>query len=190
MDAAIKFTVLAFVLFAASANAADWPDSCVGNFCMFKPPTEPQFVELYGKGVLRRYGQDNDVQYRCFYDDNSHQWVEFTFSRHGDREPRHLEGVLLGQAELCSSQYRSRRPMNLKIAKGTVAIGMSAKEVAEKLGPPSKIVTLQANAPSILYDSQFGECAWIYLSPESELLFTAIYIKDNMMVNFRLLYSE
>ena len=80
--------------------------------------------------------------------------------------------------------------MNLKIAKGAVAIGMSAKEVAERLGAPSKIVTLKAHAPSTLYDSQFGDYAWIYLSPESELLFTAIYIKDNTMVNFRLLYSE
>jgi hypothetical protein len=80
--------------------------------------------------------------------------------------------------------------MNLRIAKGVVAIGMNAKEVAEKLGPPSEIVTLKPNAPSDLYDSQFGEYAWIYRSSEHELLFTAIYIKDEKMVNYRLLNSE
>ena len=95
MRAAAQFTVQAFVLFSSSSNAAAWPNSCVGNFCMFTPPTERQFVELYGKGGLRRYGNDNDndVQYRCFYDNKSHQWAEFTFSRHGDRGPRHLEGT-------------------------------------------------------------------------------------------------
>ncbi len=190
MRTATLSIALVFGLFSSISNAADWPDSCVGNFCMFKPPTEKQFVERYGKGALRSPFRNNDLHYRCFYDEKTHQWAEFQFSRHGNREPRHLEGVTLGLAELCSTHNRGLRQMNLKIAKGTVAIGMNAKEVAKKLGPPSKIVTLKPNAPSELYDSQFGEYAWIYESLENELLFTAIYIKDGKMVNYRLLNSE
>lgn len=78
----------------------------------------------------------------------------------------------------------------MKIAKGAVAIRMSAKEVAEKLGPPSRTVTLEPHARSSLYDSQFGEYALIYESLEDDLLLTAIYIKDGKMVNFLLLNSE
>ena len=190
MRAATRSGVLAFVLLSSSSHAGNLPDSCVGNFCMFKPLTEKQFVARYGDGVLRREDAYDDVHHRCFYNGLTKQWVEFQFSRHGDREPRHMEGVTLGHNELCSSRYQSRRPMNLKIAKGSVAIGMSANDVLEKLGHPSKIMLLEPHAPNILYDRQFGKYAWLYESSEDELLFNAIYIEDGKMVNFRLLFSE
>lgn len=64
--------------------------------------------------------------------------------------------------------------MNLKIEKGAVTIGMSAKDVAAKLGAPSRIVTLSPHAPNDIFDSQFGDHAWIY-ETDGELLFSAIY---------------
>jgi len=190
MRAPIRFAVLALVLISSRSNAADLLSSCVGRFCMFKPLTEKQFVALYGEGVLRPDAHDQELRSRCFYDDTSKQWAEFEFSRHSERGPRHLEGVALGQTELCSSHYRSRRPMNLRIAKGAVTIGMNEKDVIEKLGRPSKVVTLKPNAPNDIYDSQWGTHAWIYDSSESELLFRAIYVKDGKMVNYRIFHSE
>lgn len=184
-----QITILMFALFVSNSNAAESPYPCVGSFCMLKPLTEKQFVVRYGEGALRHDDDEKELRYRCFYDGARRQWAEFEFSRHGDREPRHLQGVTLGQAEMCSRHYRSQSPMNLKIARGAVAIGMNAKDVAEKMPPPSKIVSLSSSADNRIYDSQFGDLAWIYESDDS-LLFTAIYFKDGKMVNYRLLFSE
>jgi len=189
MRSTVRFILLIFSLYSSSSTASESPNSCVGNFCMLKPLTEKQFVARYGGGGLRHDDDEKELRYRCFYDDATRQWAEFEFSRHEDREPRHLQGVTLGQAEMCSRNYRSQRPMNLKIARGAVAIGMSEKEVAEKMPSPSKIVPLSPRADSRIYDSRFGDHAWIYESDES-LLFTAIYFRDGKMVNYRLLYSE
>jgi hypothetical protein len=189
MRTATRFIALAFVLVSCRSNASGWPDSCVGNFCMNNPPGEKEFIARYGGGVFRRDVHDQELHYRCFYDATTKQWAEFQFSRHGDREPRHLEEVAIGQTELCRSHYRSRRPMNLKIAKGAISIGMTAKDITEKLGPPSRIVPLTPSAKNDIYDSKFGDFAWIYATDE-KILLVAIYIKDSKMVNFRLSFGE
>lgn len=184
-----QFISLAIALFSCSSVAAPLPDSCVGNFCMFKPPTERQFVSRYGEGAFRRDDHDSELRYRCFNDGIQKLWVQFQFSRHGDREARHLEAIMLGDYELCAKRLRSKRSMNLKIAKGAVVIGMSAKEVTDKIGPPSRIMTLSPQAPNLIYDSRFGDHVWLYDTDE-ELLFNGLYLRDGKSVNYRLSFTE
>ncbi|MES2320437.1 MAG: hypothetical protein V4631_23415 [Pseudomonadota bacterium] len=174
-------------MFALSASAATSSDSCIGNFCLYKPLTEKQFVHQYGRGEVRRDDYNTDVRYRCFYERDFGRWVQFQFSNHG-AESAHLEAVMIGKTELCSARHRTRRPMNLRMGQG-IALGMKEGEVIEKLGRPTRKQPLVPEPHNSIFDSRYGDHALVYETDHS-LLLSVVYLKDGKVTNYLISNSE
>jgi hypothetical protein len=187
----MRAILLFFLLICRSApGAPSQPElgSCVGNLCLYKPLTDQQFVNRFGKGWVRIDEADRLTHYRCFYVRDSKLWAEFQFGVHGVNSPE-LVSVFLSRLKLCAETYTARTPLNTNLEHGKIVMGMSETDVIEQLGHPARIEMLSANARNPIFDKRFGDRAYIYEMADS-VLYAVVYMHDAKLIGFRLSVEE
>jgi len=182
---AVLFIFMGFDASCATANAK--LDSCIANFCLFKPMPDREFVERFGKGGVRFDADDRSTYFRCFYLENYKMWIEFQFDEHTSSQPE-IVSVFVTQSKLCSKAFTPHAPMELGIKKEKTFIGMSESELFARMGA-ARIEPLLDKPKNSIFDRKFGDNAYIYEANDS-VLYGVIYIRNSRVVGCRLSVEE
>lgn len=173
---------------AFSAPAHVKLDSCVGNFCLFKPFMDQKFVKRFGKGGVRVDEDDRLVHYRCFYIAGSKVWAEFEFDNHRSNSSE-LVSVFVSRSKLCSDAFVPRAPLSIDLEKGKIVIGMNEPDLVEKLGRPGRVEVLSDAPKNPIFNKRFGDRAYVYETANS-VLYGVIYIRGIEVIGYRLSVEE
>jgi len=163
-------------------------DPCIGNFCLFKPIADRQFVERFGPGSVRFDKDDHSVLFRCFYLKNSKTWVEFQFGSHTSELPK-LMSVFVSGSKLCSDSFLPRALLDASFERGKIFMGMSESQLVMKMGQPARVELLSGNHKNSIYDKRFGDRAFVYETDDS-VLYGVLYIGNSKVVGYRLSVEE
>jgi hypothetical protein len=183
-----KLLVLCFLLLCnRTVEAAPHIASCIGDFCLYRPLTEQQFVDRFGKGEVR-ISDDSDGTYRCFYIPESKAWAEFLFSGHSSVQREMIE-IFISRTRLCHETFVPRSPIPLDFEHGGLALGEESSHIVARMGLPSRVEQLSVGAKNPIFDKRLGDSAYVYETADS-VLYGVVYATGGRLSGYRLSASE